>query len=40
VVPISSVLIIVAELARLLELLRREATEPAPAGIPLADGTH
>ena len=40
VVPVSSVLIIVAELARLLELLRGEADEPPPAGIALADGTH
>lgn len=40
VVPVSSVLIIVAEAARLMELLRREAIDHAPAGIPLADGTH
>ena len=40
VVPISSVLILLAEFARLLELLRHEAIDPPPAGISLADGTH
>lgn len=41
VVPISSVLIVVAEMATLVELLRgRVAPLDAPGGIPLADGTH
>jgi TRAP-type C4-dicarboxylate transport system permease small subunit len=40
VVPISSVLIMIAEVARLAELLRHEAIDHPPAGISLADGTH
>lgn len=41
VVPISSVLILVAEVATLVELVRgRVAAPAAPGAIPLADGTH
>ena len=40
VVPVSSVLIVVAEGARLYELARNEGAAVPPTGVPLADGTH
>lgn len=40
VVPVSSVLILVAEIGTLVELVRGGAVPQTSAGIPLADGTH
>jgi TRAP-type C4-dicarboxylate transport system permease small subunit len=40
VVPVSSVLILVAEIATLVELVRGREEPHTPGGIPLADGTH
>jgi TRAP-type C4-dicarboxylate transport system permease small subunit len=40
VVPISSVLIVAAELVALVEIVRHDAPVAQAGGIPLADGTH
>jgi hypothetical protein len=40
VIPVSSVLILIAEVMFLVELLRRGSVREAVAGVSLADGTH
>jgi TRAP-type C4-dicarboxylate transport system permease small subunit len=40
VVPVSSVLIVFAEVLALVEILRGHEASRGPGGIALADGTH
>jgi TRAP-type transport system small permease protein len=40
VVPVSSVLIIVAEVMALIDIVKHREAHPQSGGIPLADGTH